>query len=662
MNKTWRFPESGRVQNKGAGTVVTDEFNNYPLNNLSREIIQNSLDARAGDKKVIVEFHQFSTPIDCFPEIQKFAEYAMGLYNEYNKNEKTPKEKIFVNNIIMALKGKKVNWLRISDFNTSGLWGASTPADQETPWFAFIKSAGKNQKGEMSGGSKGLGKDAIFANSILKTMFVSTLTKNLETKEEEMASIGIARLLSLTLKDECPENPDWTQGIGFYIDDEEKAKKFLSPSKELFEMDPEFDRRSMGYGTDIYLPCFSGDSEKWDEIVIREAIISFLPAIMNNDLEVVISYDSTNVKQVINSANITPFISGKGWGKKEAKALYNVMKSPQTKVVKYEEKEGFEMTLMLLQDQIDGLGEVYEYRLPTKMKIISEAKNSDVIYTGILLIEGKEICKRLRSIENATHSKWSQFRWKDSGYTKQEIEEALKRVDDFISEECAKFGSRDYSDAVYYDVEGWNAEEDSVDMSVGEHKEIGLPTNEVVFDMKSDTVKNPRRKPFKKKGNVINDKGNAETDIEDTGTPGEGEGETTHPIGHNNGTGGEIRPGEKPDIYDPTKGSKIVSARRTISALEARIPSVEPSEGIFDLVFNPNKTGTDVYIELLKAGIDGETEPTTIKSAILDGQELEIVNNKIHMDKIDKGKQYRIHLKLDENINYIWEVNIDAEE
>ena len=66
--------------------------------------------------------------------------------------------------------------------------------------------------------------------------------------------------------------------------------------------------------------------------------------------------------------------------------------------------------------------------------------------------------------------------------------------------------------------------------------------------------------------------------------------------------------GELTDHYDPSNGEKIVIARRKIQAIEARIPAVEPSEGLFDLVFNPTKTGTDVYIELLKSGIDGETE------------------------------------------------------
>ena len=67
---------------------------------------------------------------------------------------------------------------------------------------------------------------------------------------------------------------------------------------------------------------------------------------------------------------------------------------------------------------------------------------------------------------------------------------------------------------------------------------------------------------------------------------------------------------------------------------------------------------------MVKTGIGGENEPTKILSAMLDstGKALEIKNNKIIMDKIEKGIEYRIHLQLAETKNYVYEVNIDGKE
>ena len=92
------------------------------------------------------------------------------------------------------------------------------------------------------------------------------------------------------------------------------------------------------------------------------------------------------------------------------------------------------------------------------------------------------------------------------------------------------------------------------------------------------------------------------------------------------------------------------------------MPSICPEDGLFDLVFKPEKTGTDAHIEILKAGVDGENETTKIISALMDGKTLPIEKNKIILEKIVKNTEYRIHLKLDETSNYIWEVNIDAED
>lgn len=664
MSKTWHFPLANRVQSLGLSGSGTDQFSNEPINNLAREIIQNSLDARVGNNPVVVEFHKFNTSVDSFPGINSFGQYVIDVYNQITKNQKADeKEKAFISNVLMAINQKEICWLRISDFNTSGLFGSSTPANQNTPWFAFINGAGKNQKAEYSGGSRGLGKNAIFANSLIRTMFVSTYTNNPDTNKDELANTAIAKLLSYVRYDIDPIRPDWTQGIGFCVEDTDEAKKFNSPNEGLLDIDPEFSREEMGFGTDIYLPCF-GLEDNWDDIIALETLISFMPAIVNGDLIVRISYDDTTAVKEISPANISMLVSGRGKGKLEAKALYNVFKSSQTKKIQYTTKDGFEMTLLMLQDNLDGLNEVYEYRLPTKMLIRHERKDCAVGYTGILLIEGKEICKRLRSVEDATHRKWSISRYKESSFTKREIEQAVSILDNFVENECSRFGSVSSEEKVYFDVAGWNSEEDVLNLSVDEQKDFGLPTDEIVCSMKADTTKNPRRRPYKKKGNVVNDDGDAESDVEDIGQPGEGEEPYTHPTGHNEGHGGEIHGGNEEGTYNPDEGESIVIARKRIETANAKIPSIYPDDGLFDLVFAPKKTGIEIEIEVVKTGVGGENEPTKILSAMLDstGEALEIKNNKILMDKIEKNVEYRIHLQLSETKNYIYEVNIDGKE
>jgi len=667
MSKTWSFPPSGFVQSLGSSGSGTDQFSNEPINNLAREIIQNSLDARSGDKPVHVEFHLFSTPISDFPGIDSFADYVLQTYNQFKTNPKAdPKEKAFISSVLSALKQKKISWLRISDFHTTGLYGSTDLQDQNTPWFAFINGAGKNQKADFSGGSRGLGKNAIFANSQIRTMLVSTYSQDPESHKIEMANTGIAKLVSLILPLASGAlRRDWTQGIGFCVEDTEDAKTYRLPSNGLLEIDPEFDRKSRGFGTDIYLPCFAVD-DQWDETLIVEAITSFLPAIIEGDLVVRVTYEDTMVVKEIRIDSIQRYLQGTRKGKKEARALLKAYNSNQTRRIPHNES-GFEMSLLMSQDNLEGLNEVYEYRWPTKMLIRHEKKECAVGFTGILLVQGKEICKRLRGVEDATHRKWTISRYKESGYEKEEISQALSTLNNFVESECAVFGSMGGEEKVFFEVAGWNAEEDIHNMSVDEQKDFGLPTSEVVCNRKADTTVNPRRKPYKKKGNVIDSKGEAETDILDIGEPGSGDGEYRHPEGNNQGKGGEIHPGSITESYDPETGEHLVMARKTIATVNAKMPSVKPQEGRFDLVFTPKQTGVEIEIEVLKAGLDGECEPTTIFSALLDkgdgvSERLEIRNNKIIMDEIDKGVEYRIHLDISETKNYIWEINVDGKE
>ena len=281
--KIWIFPKSGRVQNVGADGEGSDQYSSYPIVNLAREVIQNSLDARKDNKTAVVEFHMFTTTPNEFPDSDHFAEYVAALQRQYYKQPETSKDKVFVKQLFSALTTKKVCWLRISDFNTTGLWGTSDYKNQDTPWFAFIKGAGKSHKEGLAGGARGQGKMAIYTNSLLNTMLVSTFAHNPLNDNDERASMGIAKLASLTLTDECPENPDWTVGIGFLVDNNEDSINYLKNSNDMLNIDPEFNREVMGYGTDIYLPCF-GYYENWDETLINEAIYSFFPSLNKHSM------------------------------------------------------------------------------------------------------------------------------------------------------------------------------------------------------------------------------------------------------------------------------------------------------------------------------------------------------------------------------------------
>lgn len=666
MSRIWNFPLSLHTQNSGTGGTGLDQFSGAPYNNLAREIIQNSLDARRNENEpVVVEFHSFCTTIENVPGIDSLADYALRMYNQYSRGSSVSKEdKTVAQNAIKAIQQKKVQWLRISDFMTTGLWGSSQLEDQNTAWFAFIHGTGRNQKRKKSGGSKGLGKNAIFVNSIIRSLFVSTYAHNKKNESEEIASIGIAKLLSITDQTDKSPVPDWTQGVGYCVDDTPVAKKYNSPTNDFLNIDSSFDREAEGYGTDIFLPFFTAD-EDWQYCLIYETLISFMPAIYNGDLTVKITSDGPFPDLIIDAYNLVNRINdlplSSSW-RKEAKGIYDVLNSNMTQTIVYKtNKPGFEMRLLLLQSNKDGLNTVYTYRFPTKMRIQKYNPPSSAGFTGVLYIEGDEICERLRAVEDATHSKWYVNKHKDSGYERDKINEAINAVEQFIFQECSRLGTEGTAEYVNLDIAGWNSEEEISTMSPEKQEEFGLPSSEVVFDSKVDSVKNSKR-PRKRKSNRIDDKGNVESEIEDIGTIGEGDKTALPPEGHNEGKGGEYHAGGGEEKFDPEKGTQIVIARRRVATVKSQMPAINPKEGLFDLIITPEKTCNDAFIEIVKSGVEGESESVTILAASSSDFEPKIVNNKIHVERLEKHQTYKVSVKLDEARNYIWEVNIDAED
>lgn len=667
MNFGWNFPLANHGNLFGYSGSGIDQFTDNPYGNLARETIQNSLDARIKGKMVKVEFNFFELDVDKMPGIEDFVKYIIKWNNTNGKTSTDENEKALMKRIFEALTHQnKMKLLRISDFNTTGLCGVSDRVKKDTAWFAFINGIGKNSKADNSGGSKGLGKNAIYANSIIRTMFVSTYTKN-----EERGFTGVTKLLSL-IDDADKENPDWTQGIGYCIDmDDETSSKYNSPINELISLDSSFSREKGNYGTDIFIPCFEVEqNEDWYKQIIGESIISFLPAFIDGDLEIVLKAGGVNYyinhnSILYNVRDINNFKDDKQ--EKEASNIYKTLTSENKTVFNYDEKEGFEMKLYMLRDEINANNILYTYRYPTKMRIEKRNIVPFVRSTGVLLVKGEKLAKRLRAIEDATHSKWSKSKWKDSYFSKADIDEAYRILNNFIEDKVSKFGlsgNTGDSDFDFAKTNGWCSDDDVDSLEGINAKDDGLPTKDVQFVKYKDSNNAKTKKPLKRKSNFIDEEGLATNFVEGLGVDTEnGNNELSHPNGHNNGfgdekhIGDELNKGSEDELGNPTM------IRKNVKTIECIMPSQNLITGEYLLIFIPSSSGESVDIEINKEGVSvTDTEKTNIVSASMEGSDLEIDKNIIHLVSIKRGEKYIINLKLEENKNFVWEVNVYANE
>lgn len=661
----WNWPISGHVTAQGQEGSGLDQFSSEPLNNLAREVIQNSLDARKDDKTVEVEFSLFKTKPDSFLNISDFFLNYIKKYIDFNK-DKDDSEKILMERIYsylsQASSKNEIVWLRISDKGTTGLRGVSTPGNQDLPWFSFINGVGKSTKNEIqSGGTKGLGKNAIFVNSGVRTIFVST-----KTDQNETGHIGVSKLVSLIIEDGT-DNPDWTQGVGYCVLDNDEAKNKNCPTDGILDLDPSFVREKNGFGTDIYVPFFMNEESNWDAILISEAIISFMPAIIDGDLRVSVNNQTRGRFYTVDKFSLCERLNQPEYFENDraqniAGEIYQAIMHPH-KVETYNKNKENELELRVFLNSPKSKNKIYTYRWKAKMLIKEMSVSSTLKYTAVLFMKGLDICNKIKSVEDATHRNWSKKKYKITKYQKEEISKAIDKVEGFAKEEIEKLEYGDIgeeSDFNWAADEGWTSENaETLDGTM--NLDSGLPSDEIVFDPPKRRKEKKKRKPLKRSATTEDESGEAENYITGIGKKSEnGEFEASTPTGHNSGTDDNMHPGDNKFNAEEDEDGSLMMIRKSVGTVKSKMPVVDLSKGIFRLSFVPSRSGDDVEIEIFKSGEDDDNEKVEILAAKMNGKDLAVKGNVVSLEKIHKGEKYQIDVELKEKKIYVWEVNVNA--
>ena len=159
--------------------------------------------------------------------------------------------------------------LRIADFNTKGLIG---PATAGTPFHSLVKSSGVSKKdSEASGGSFGIGKNAVYSLSDLQTVFYSTVYRNTEDGALTFLAQGKSVLVSHTDREGTSRRATgyWGEPNFQPINDPSRAPKWL---------------RRDEVGTTVFAIGFR-EAGGWKERMAASLIQNFFSAIHREDME-----------------------------------------------------------------------------------------------------------------------------------------------------------------------------------------------------------------------------------------------------------------------------------------------------------------------------------------------------------------------------------------
>ena len=282
----WQFPP----RNGGIDYVQDPSsayFSDNPLTKLVREVIQNSLDAKEPGLNSPVQVDFFENFVS--PNIIGASDLNQHLMTcrDRAKQDKRATVRKYYDRALRTLNSKQIRCLQIVDSGTTGLQGNN--------WDALVSQEGSVQKsGDAPGGSYGIGKNAVFNVSDLRTVFYSTRCLELGRMEKLQ---GKATLMSHANPNNRKEQ---LQHIGFF------AMPGVQPI--LGTAIPEFFRLG-DVGAGVFIMGFNPRSQEWAKEVTHAAIENFFYAIHHRKLVVSVKALKSN-RIIVNHETLDPLFEG----------------------------------------------------------------------------------------------------------------------------------------------------------------------------------------------------------------------------------------------------------------------------------------------------------------------------------------------------------------
>jgi len=292
MKTNWLFDINRDGSSEGWEDAAIKNFRGNPLNNLAREIIQNSLDAPKSLEEgiVIVSFQKESVSDRSVPnlkELKATIKKCISAADTFVLPEK--QESLFLADEILS--SSQIDILKITEAGTAGMEG---PCEPGKPLYKYMKAKGQGGKSfDGARGSHGQGKAAPILCSQLHTIFVSTNWKN------KNLVMGRATLSSHygKNKNEIHNN------VGYWGHDFDPVVFNDAMPKWLKRETP---------GTNIIVFGFKQFS-RWNEILIASVATNFFAAINKGFLRVQIQGFEINrdtLPEIFERADIAHFIDG----------------------------------------------------------------------------------------------------------------------------------------------------------------------------------------------------------------------------------------------------------------------------------------------------------------------------------------------------------------
>lgn len=287
----WYFAKTISPKNIGVDKYADSKFGLDKWNSFTREIIQNSLDARDDSgNPVKVTFAIKEMPLNQMPGGDYIRDVVDACLSMTNINHQT---RAMYNNAKVILSQMMLEFLKISDENTNG-----TTSGIDDGWGALVYDEGVSRKNRPgSAGSHGVGKKVPFMISGINTVFYST--KN----SVESLFEGKTSFVNFDIDGETYDPEGW---YGKVNEEEQDRRKKVEPIVISDDTDiDDFFLRKDKKGTDVIIAGveLSSQLEESKKKIINSILENFFVAILENKLVCDV------FGEAVNSSNFTHIMS-----------------------------------------------------------------------------------------------------------------------------------------------------------------------------------------------------------------------------------------------------------------------------------------------------------------------------------------------------------------
>lgn len=588
MHYAWRFPklDGGNIQ--GYSDQGIESFKGEDLiDNLAREVCQNSLDARdeSVHGPVLVSFnviHLKTIEHGLFVQYEEIINSCRAFW----ASDPDKKIHMFLEGARRTLSENKIPTLVISDFSTHGLRGSKKPRNATTEWRALTHSDGTSVKDDTSGGSYGIGKNATFAASSLSMVLYNTYAT-----DGERAFQGVARLATLI------QDNEETQRVGHYLAIDDKATRPIYGSDKGCPIRDLFWREK--YGTDLIIPGFY--EKDWTKRFKIAVLRHFFIAIHQKKLVVQVG------DETLDHMTIDEHFSKLGSEIQLTLEMYTAYRSPDNNAPFTNSiLENDDICFFIKEDQ--NFHRNTGFFRKTGMLIFKQRKNVLQHYSGVVLVTGDKLNSLLRDTEPAKHNKWDPKVIPNSETELRDIaQNAVNMIFNWINEIIASLNRSNSETAIDSDVGEYLPDDVSESFPEGQAekgedilKEHQKAVNKVKLRSPQYRIEaGPSLGDIEKDRNIHNE---SKSDFQGTLTPQVGKAGTDSIEG-----------------VGPGSGSKTMDS---IKMIGQRIVCINEAKGLYRIIIIPEVKQEHAFLELRSVGEDGSGETLMIENFIINGTEL----------------------------------------